>query len=585
MVGRTVTHYQITQRLGAGGMGEIYQALDTRLNRTVAIKVLAAEHAGTGEQRRRFLQEAQAASALNHPNIITIHDIISEGDTEFMVMELVAGKSLAELIPKGGLPLPLVLAYAVQVADALETAHGAGIVHRDLKPGNVMVTNTGLVKVLDFGLAKLTSRAAGPLVDETRTLAEAPLTVEGRIMGTVSYMSPEQAEGKPVDARSDVFAFGAVLHEMVTGERAFGGDSAISTLSAILRDEVRPLTQTAGVPSALENIAERCLRKNREERWQSMQEVRAALALLKRDSDSGTLFAPPPAPPAKRRRSRLLLVVTGWGVVMLAGAAGWWAMGRRNPPAVPAAPAQSQPAAAAPLVPPKATEDGILTNDGVLEMVRAHVPSKLIEDQIRSSTTRFDLSTSEIIRLTGANVPADVIEVMRNPKRIAATPPGAGQKTAPASASPVPIPPPAPAAASAVQSVVVSDGMPIAIRLEEDVPTDAPAGKPLRFTVARQFREGNTVVLAQGAAVTGEIVEPARKRLIGGNRIMFRLKDADTTGGGKLELRASPLHHGEVNRMPLEPPAAAKRRKDVAAAAGAVYAAYVEGDQTVAVRK
>src|ERR1017187_2973339 len=294
MVGRTVSHYQITQRLGAGGMGEIYRALDMRLNRTVAIKVLAAEHAGTGEQRRRFLQEAQAASALTHPNIITIHDIVAEDETEFLVMELVAGKTLGELIPKGGLPLPLVLAYAVQVADALEAAHRAGIVHRDLKPGNVMVTNAGLVKVLDFGLVKLTS-PAGPLADETRTFADAPLTVEGRIMGTVSYMSPEQAEGKPVDARSDIFAFGAMLHEMVTGERAFGGDSAISTLSSILRDEVRPLTQTAGVPSALENIAERCLRKNREERWQSMQEVRAALAVLKRDSDSGTLFVPPPA--------------------------------------------------------------------------------------------------------------------------------------------------------------------------------------------------------------------------------------------------------------------------------------------------
>ncbi|MGB7759976.1 MAG: serine/threonine-protein kinase, partial [Bryobacteraceae bacterium] len=422
-------------------MGEIYQAVDTRLNRTVAIKVLAAAHAGTGEQRRRFLQEAQAASALNHPNIITIHDIVSESETEFLVMELVAGKTLAELIPNGGLPLPAVLAYAVQVADALETAHGAGIVHRDLKPGNVMVTNAGLVKVLDFGLAKLTLPATGPLEDETRTLADAPLTIEGRIMGTVSYMSPEQAQGKPVDARSDIFAFGAMLHEMVTGERAFGGDSAISTLTSILRDEVRPLTQTAGVPSALGNIVERCLRKNRDERWQSMREVRAALALLKRDSDSGTLFAPPPAPPG-RGKSRLVPVAAVLAVLALAGAGGWWSMSRRarlvaTAPSQPAA-AQSAPAAA-PAVPTEAADEGVLTNDGVLEMVRAQVPAKLIEEQIRSSTTRFNLSTSEIIRLTEANVPADVIEAMRNPKRTEVAAPGAGRKTVPAPTAPAPV--------------------------------------------------------------------------------------------------------------------------------------------------
>ncbi|HTX34573.1 MAG TPA: serine/threonine-protein kinase, partial [Bryobacteraceae bacterium] len=230
MIGRTISHYQITERLGAGGMGEIYKAQDTRLNRTVAIKVLSAAQAGTGERRRRFLQEAQAASALNHPNIITIYDIVSEGESEFLVMEFLAGKTLGELIPQGGLPMPLVLSYGVQIAEALEAAHGAGIVHRDLKPGNIMVTGQtaegrpGLVKLLDFGLAKLTGPAPSRgLGDETATLESAPLTVEGSILGTVSYMSPEQAEGKPVDARSDIFAFGAILYEMVTGERAFAG--------------------------------------------------------------------------------------------------------------------------------------------------------------------------------------------------------------------------------------------------------------------------------------------------------------------------------------------------------------------------
>src|SRR5215813_9757710 len=161
MVGSKVQHYQFLEKLGAGGMGEIYKAQDTRLNRFVAIKVLSTASAGEPERRRRFIQEAQAASALNHPNIITIHDIVSEGDTEFMVMEYVSGKTLVDLIPKGGLRPPQVLKYSVQMADALQAAHAAGIIHRDLKPGNVMVTDTGLVKILDFGLAKLTDR--GPI--------------------------------------------------------------------------------------------------------------------------------------------------------------------------------------------------------------------------------------------------------------------------------------------------------------------------------------------------------------------------------------------------------------------------------------
>src|SRR5678810_178375 len=193
MVGRTVHHYQFLEKLGAGGMGEIWKAQDTRLNRFVAVKVLTSASAGDPERRRRFIQEAQAASALNHPNIITIHDIISEGDAEFMVMEFVQGKTLIDLIPKGGLRVPQVLKYAVQMTDALQTAHSAGIVHRDLKPGNVMVTETGLVKILDFGLAKLTDRSplsqtsVPGVSDATQTIAEAPLTVEGSILGTVSY--------------------------------------------------------------------------------------------------------------------------------------------------------------------------------------------------------------------------------------------------------------------------------------------------------------------------------------------------------------------------------------------------------------
>src|ERR1700681_4931508 len=194
MVGKTVHHYQFLEKLGAGGMGEIWKAQDTRLNRFVAIKTLTNASAGDPERRRRFIQEAQAASALNHPNIITIHDIISEGNAEYMVMEYVQGKTLIDLIPKGGLRVPQVLKYAVQMADALQTAHSAGIIHRDLKPGNVMVTETGLVKVLDFGLAKRFTSAGKPEAQDTMTMTE-----PGRVFGTIAYMSPEQAEGKGVD--------------------------------------------------------------------------------------------------------------------------------------------------------------------------------------------------------------------------------------------------------------------------------------------------------------------------------------------------------------------------------------------------
>ena len=190
MVGQKIAQYQLLEKLGAGGMGEIYKAQDTRLNRFVAIKVLSTASAGDPERRRRFIQEAQAASALNHPNIITIHDIVSEADSEFMVMEFVLGKTLVDMIPKGGLRLPLALKYAVQMTDALTAAHSIGIVHRDLKPANVMVTDSGLVKILDFGLAKLTDRSPMTTtgVDATQTIADAPLTVEGSIIGTVSYM-------------------------------------------------------------------------------------------------------------------------------------------------------------------------------------------------------------------------------------------------------------------------------------------------------------------------------------------------------------------------------------------------------------
>ena len=260
LLGQQLGSYQILSLLGTGGMGVVYKARDTHLDRPVALKVLPPEKVADPERKRRFVQEAKAASALNHPNIITIHDIASENGIDFIVMEYVQGKTLDALVPRKGLRLNETLKLAIQMADALAKAHSAGIIHRDLKPTNVMVTDDGLVKVLDFGLAKLTEVSESG--DETtRTLEHQ--TEEGTIVGTVSYMSPEQAEGKKVDARSDIFSFGSVLYEMATGQQAFHGDSKMSTLAAILNQEPKPISQLVpGIPRDLEKIITRCLRKD-----------------------------------------------------------------------------------------------------------------------------------------------------------------------------------------------------------------------------------------------------------------------------------------------------------------------------------
>ncbi len=272
-------------------MGEIYKARDQRLNRFVAIKVLPAAMSGDANRRLRFTQEAQAASALNHPNIIIIYDILTETNAQYMVVEFIDGKTLLELIPKDGLRAPLAIQYAWQMAEALCAAHGAGIIHRDLKPANVMVSGTGLVKLLDFGLAKPMEEETPDPDGNTATMARAGLTVEGTLIGTVNYMSPEQAEGRKLDARSDIFSFGSVLYEMLTGRSAFQRGSTVATLSAILRDDAPAVSKLASdVPGDLEAVVARCLRKDPDQRFQSMQEVREALGVLKRQSESGSLY-------------------------------------------------------------------------------------------------------------------------------------------------------------------------------------------------------------------------------------------------------------------------------------------------------
>src|SRR5437867_3627357 len=244
MMAETISHYRILQKLGAGGMGEVYLAEDTRLGRKVALKLLPAEFTQDAERVRRFEQEARAASALNHPNIITIHEVGQVDGLHFIVTEFVDGRTLRQHLADGRLPVDETLDVAMQVASALQAAHAAGITHRDIKPENIMLRPDGLVKVLDFGLAKLTERPAAALDPEAPTRLKAQ-TELGTVMGTVYYMSPEQARGLQVDARTDVFSLGIVLYEMITGSLPFAGETASDVIAAILQTEPAPLTRHA----------------------------------------------------------------------------------------------------------------------------------------------------------------------------------------------------------------------------------------------------------------------------------------------------------------------------------------------------
>jgi serine/threonine-protein kinase len=272
-------------------MGDVYRARDTILHREVALKVLAGEAITRPDRKQRFIFEAQAASALNHPNIVVIYDIGREQALDYIAMELVRGRTLDSLIAGGGLPVRDVLRYGEQIASAMAAAHAAGIVHRDLKPANIMITDEGVAKVLDFGLAKLAQNTSS---DSDITLSRLAATVEGTVLGTVAYMSPEQAEGRAVDMRSDVFSFGAVLYETISGRRAFQGDSAMSTMAAILRDQPAPLrAHVHDVPADLDALIMRCLEKSPDRRYQSMGEIRAAL-LRTREGQSGSASGPHP---------------------------------------------------------------------------------------------------------------------------------------------------------------------------------------------------------------------------------------------------------------------------------------------------
>ena len=312
--GQRIAHFEVLEKVGAGGMGIVYKARDVQLDRLIALKVLTAARAGDDAMRSRLLREARAASSLNHSHIVTIHEAGSAGGIDFIAMEYVEGTTLARRIPPAGMPAAEALAIARDIAGALATAHAAGIVHRDLKPANVMIRSDGTVKVLDFGLAKALPPVAGEL-DLTRTSGE---TMAGTVLGTGPYMSPEQAEGKAVDARSDIFSFGAMLYEMLAGSRAFQGETLISTISAILKDTPPPLAKARhDVGPELQEIVDRCLRKDRETRYASGAELEAALAQA-----GGRAL--------RTRMGGAKWVVAAGAVVLLLGAGAWWGINQRR---------------------------------------------------------------------------------------------------------------------------------------------------------------------------------------------------------------------------------------------------------------
>jgi len=309
--GTKVGPFEISALLGTGGMGEVYRAKDTRLGRSVAIKILRPQFSADPIRKQRFEREAKTISSLNHPHICVLYDVGHQDGTDYLVMECVEGETLAKRLEKGPLPLEQVLKYGAQITDALDKAHRSGVVHRDLKPGNLMLTPSG-AKLLDFGLAK---PAAPVLTGATLTAAtrDSAMTEEGRIVGTFQYMPPEQVEGKEVDSRSDIFSLGAVLYEMVTGKKAFEGKSQLSVASAILEKAPQPMsTLKPTTPLTLDHVVGRCLAKDPEERWQSARDLKMALELAVEPHPSVPARAAIPWPWVVSAAAVIVAVATFW---------------------------------------------------------------------------------------------------------------------------------------------------------------------------------------------------------------------------------------------------------------------------------
>ncbi len=323
--GKRLGPYELLSSIGAGGMGEVYRAQDTRLNRIVAIKVLPPHLADSSEMKERFEREARTIASLNHPHICTLYDVGHQDGTDFLVMEYLEGETLAQRLVKGPLPLEQVLRYAIEIADALDKAHRKGVTHRDLKPGNIMLTKSG-TKLLDFGLAKLRQEvapAASPL-SQLPTATHA-ITAQGTILGTLQYMAPEQVEGKDVDARSDIFAFGAVVYEMATGKKAFEGKSQASVISAIMSSDPPPISALQPmIPPALDRVVKRCLAKEPDDRWQTARDLHQELKwIAEGGSQAGVTAAATVDGTRLTRRSILFSAVAILIAAVIVGLAIW----------------------------------------------------------------------------------------------------------------------------------------------------------------------------------------------------------------------------------------------------------------------
>ena len=312
--GRRLGPYEILSAIGAGGMGEVYRARDTRLERIVAVKILPDHLSDKTELRERFEREARTVASLNHPHICTLYDIGHQDSTDYLVMEYLEGETLAERLKKGPLPIEQVLKYAIEISDALDKAHRKGITHRDLKPSNIMVTKSG-TKLLDFGLAKLKQEAPAPLLSQLPTENDT-LTAQGTILGTLQYMAPEQVEGKEVDARTDIFAFGVVVYEMATGKKAFEGKSQASVMAKILESEPPAMTSLQPMtPPSLDHLVKRCLAKEPEERWQSARDICEQLRWI---SDSGPQSVGVPAVAQQKLKKRLIWMTASVAILVAA---------------------------------------------------------------------------------------------------------------------------------------------------------------------------------------------------------------------------------------------------------------------------